>query len=291
MTRFHCDWKLQGSWSYLFFPSTQWAFRRRNTHESNNKSAQDLVHAFYCCMWLSLDRANVLHLVLAHAVTPMLHNLQSVSLAYNVQNFLSFVPYRLFNIDFSGFSKLRPGLYLLRHKTMSSNFICYSLASQFLTKSCWNFEHLEPEHALWIIWNCIATARVCHFCLSELLQPCFDISTVFKCFISVGYRICSVEWLNPTSAAGLVYVNCAVVPRHRMIQGMLATHFVEVIIENGTVISARNVWVTDASSPRIVSVEELIRSDRTEEGQFSRTFFKAYESVWSTPVAMRQVSK
>ena len=49
---------------------------------------------------------------------------------------------------------------------------------------------------------------------------------------------------------------------------------------------AQNVWVADSDQPYVIGVEKLIRSRTTEQQGIVRSFFKAYEGVWSPEISL-----
>lgn len=83
--------------------------------------------------------------------------------------------------------------------------------------------------------------------------------------------------------AGTVFLNAAVVPRHRRREnGDLESHFLLVELAGGAVTAAEHVWVAEDGRGgwQVASREPLLRSERLPGGRLRREAFHAFDGRW-----------
>lgn len=81
----------------------------------------------------------------------------------------------------------------------------------------------------------------------------------------------------------MVYLNCAVVPRHRRVpgRGNQISHFVVVTLEAGVVTNAENVWLgLDKEGACYQHRAEALITSEVKGGHLIRNIHMAFDSTW-----------
>ena len=109
---------------------------------------------------------------------------------------------------------------------------------------------------------------------------------------AVAAYVCCNERVSRCSLAGTVFLNCAVVPRHRDLPeagGEVASHFVEVTLDGNAVVAARNLWLraSGAGKFEILEAEELLKSLPAPHNRLYRSCYQKFSDKWSDKVLLR----
>lgn len=86
----------------------------------------------------------------------------------------------------------------------------------------------------------------------------------------------------PSHFAGIVYLNCAVVSRHRRVSGRgnRVSHFVVVELEDGAVLKAENVWLSQSGDGNVYAHnKETLIDGQVTNGILKRTITLAFDQT------------